>query len=567
MNRRLLSMFVMAVALLLAGAVSASAGDYLVSACKTPGGKIAPTDGWTALQTPGAGGSDTNTCSAGGVLGAALFGTQDQPAGGRVGWQFSAPPNTTIDYFNLWRSTTTVGSSTDFSSTPTQYTAYPSAAFNPDGREWCDARQCPSRGIDTSGPVKENNIWSGQLDGITDVFFIAGCVGTAPCAARTTGAPMVDLRIQAFQVSLRDEADPTVDEVRGTLIGPGTHRGTETVSFNAQDAGSGLYKTRVELRRQGESTFEQFLAVPVDINDGKCVELDYWPTTEYEFGYRVPCKLSAAPAIDVDTAAIPDGQYDMQVILDDAAGNESVVYRSSNFTVDNRATSMTGSAEPPVPPRPLGPNGEHASNRARLEVVGSHRRTVGFGRSTRAMLSLHDEAGRPIAHATISMMERMRAPGAHWIVSPRLLQTDETGRVGTRLPFKYSRNIRFVYMSGLSDEPAASARIQVQARSRTTLRRSRSFLRNGQTLRFSGRLLSKPVPDSGIIVDLQAKVRTRWVSFETVRSDSEGHWRGSYRFRATSGLQTYRFRARVRGDSGYPYAASTSKGVRVHVRG
>ncbi len=567
MNRRVLSMFVTAVALLLAVAVPASAGDYLVYSCKTPGGKLAPTDGWTIVQTPGAGGSATNTCPTGGVIGASLFGTQDQPAGAEVGWQFSAPPNTTIDYFNLWRSTTTVGSSTDLNSTPTQYTAYPSAAFNPDGREWCDARQCPSRGVNTSQPVKENNIWSGQLDNINDVFFIAGCVGTAPCAARTTGQPMVDLRIQGLQVSLRDEANPTADEVRGALVESGPHRGTEAIRFNAHDTGSGLYKARVELKRQGASAFDQVLTVPVDTNDGKCVELDYWPTTEYEFGYRVPCKLSAAPAIDLDTAGIADGEYEMQVVLDDAAGNESVVYRNSSFTIDNRAPSHNGSTGPPIPQQPPGPNGENASDHARLDIVGAHRRTVGYGHSTKATLALHDEAGRPITHATVSMMERMRVRGARWTVSPTLLRTDARGRLETRLPFKYSRVARFVYMSGLASTPAASTTLQILARSHTTLRKSRSFLRNGQTLRFSGRLLSAPVPDSGVVIDLQARVGSRWVSFKTVRSDSQGRWRGTYRFRATSGLQTYRFRARVRKDSGYPYVASTSKRVRVRVRG
>jgi len=570
------------VAVFLATAAPADAGQYLVYGCKTRAGKIAPTDGWSAEQTADAYSVASNGCSTGGSLGAALSGIRDQPAGARVGWQFAAPPDTSIDYFDVWRSARTITSQGDVNATPTEYTSWPSANFTPDAREWCGAAwQCTARGTLTDGVVAENNFYSGQLSGITEVHFAAACAGTTTCPARGGGVPMAELRIQAFQVALNDASDPTVDGVRGTLTEAGTHEGVESISFNAKDKGAGLYHSFVDVRKAGEANFTTAVTVPVDTNDGKCVELDYWAGTDREFGWRVPCKLSVAESVDLDTTKLADGTYELRVRVEDAAGNGAVVHGPRSFKIDNLPGPQpaTGSSSPGSGPGGSGGGSSGgggssvatsvpASNGSRLVLSGARHRSLGFGRATEVAATLRDGAGRAISGASVAVMERMSVPGANWVPARAALTTDADGRVRWTAPPGFSRRIRLAYRANPADaSDLATTVLGLTVRSKTTLKGSRSFLRNGGTLRFTGRLLSRPVPRTGVVVELQARVENRWVTFNTQRTGSDGRWKASYRFRATSGLQTYRFRARVRRDTGFPYEPSLSKRISVRVRG
>ena len=53
----------------------------------------------------------------------------------------------------------------------------------------------------------------------------------------------------------------------------------------------------------------------------------------------------------------------------------------------------------------------------------------------------------------------------------------------------------------------------------------------------------------------------------TPRTNAAGRWRYRYRFEATRGLVTYRFRARIRREAAYPYELGHSRVVSVTVRG
>ena len=106
----------------------------------------------------------------------------------------------------------------------------------------------------------------------------------------------------------------------------------------------------------------------------------------------------------------------------------------------------------------------------------------------------------------------------------------------------------------------------VPARSSITVDR-RSVSCNGDAVTFSGRLLGRPLPDGGKLIDLQVKLRGRWRTFATPRTDAAGRWSYPYRFEATRGLVRYRFRARIRREAAYPYELGHSRIVRVTVRG
>ena len=91
-------------------------------------------------------------------------------------------------------------------------------------------------------------------------------------------------------------------------------------------------------------------------------------------------------------------------------------------------------------------------------------------------------------------------------------------------------------------------------------------MRNGKSVHFSGKI-GHPVVDGLKILDLQAFYRNKWRTFATPRTDKNGRWKYTYRFEATSGLVTYKFRVRVRREASYPYKLGYSKVVKVTVNG
>jgi len=91
-------------------------------------------------------------------------------------------------------------------------------------------------------------------------------------------------------------------------------------------------------------------------------------------------------------------------------------------------------------------------------------------------------------------------------------------------------------------------------------------VRRGGRVRFRGRLLGKPIPRVGKLIDLQAYDAGRWRTFKTTRAKRTGRYRASYRFLRTTAPRTFRFRARARKEARYPYALGVSRVVKVRVR-
>jgi hypothetical protein len=120
---------------------------------------------------------------------------------------------------------------------------------------------------------------------------------------------------------------------------------------------------------------------------------------------------------------------------------------------------------------------------------------------------------------------------------------------------------------GSAHDRAASGDVVVRVPAAATIRASRRSARNGQRVTFDGRLLGRPLPRGGKVVDLQAFYRGRWRTFAAPRAGSNGVWRYAYRFGATRGRLTYRFRVVVRRESAYPYELGYSGTTSVTVSG
>ena len=91
---------------------------------------------------------------------------------------------------------------------------------------------------------------------------------------------------------------------------------------------------------------------------------------------------------------------------------------------------------------------------------------------------------------------------------------------------------------------------------------------NGQQVLLQRTSDDAPAADrSGKLVEMQAYFRGRWRTFSTVRATARGRWRFPYRFGGTVGRVTYRFRARLPAEGGYPFISGNSRVVKVLVLG
>lgn len=104
-------------------------------------------------------------------------------------------------------------------------------------------------------------------------------------------------------------------------------------------------------------------------------------------------------------------------------------------------------------------------------------------------------------------------------------------------------------------------------RARLSLSGSPRSLHNGQVVRLPGRVRGVRVR-AGVVVLLQAFAGPhQWMTFGWVRTRSGGRFLGHYRFRRTTGKQTYQMRAVLPTQLGYRSHRAVSKIVRVRVRG
>ena len=85
---------------------------------------------------------------------------------------------------------------------------------------------------------------------------------------------------------------------------------------------------------------------------------------------------------------------------------------------------------------------------------------------------------------------------------------------------------------------------------------------------FYGRVRGRRTLPAGKLVELQVYTRRRWRTFAQPRANPRsGNWTYRYRFEAIRGTVSFRFRARLRAEAGFPYDLGTSRRVRVTVRG
>jgi protocatechuate 3,4-dioxygenase beta subunit len=194
------------------------------------------------------------------------------------------------------------------------------------------------------------------------------------------------------------------------------------------------------------------------------------------------------------------------------------------------------------------------------------RPTVRYGRTIPIRGRLTMPGGNPVADGAIEVWELTRSPGAEWR-RIALIGTDAVGRFMFKALRGPSRVLRFRY-PGTALVRARTTEVEIKVAATSTLDTSRNSVVNGDEIVLRGRVLGRPLPAFGKLVQLQAYSRGRWLTFATPRaSATSARWSYRYRFTATRGTVRYRFRIRVPQEAGFPYAAGTSRSVHVLVRG
>jgi hypothetical protein len=544
-------------------APSAKAGTYQLFTCKLPDGTPVGTDGWEA-DAAGTGWSLTNRCSSGGGLDAQMENI-GITAGPSLAWRWTLPAPlrlTTLDVDRAVLLTASDSPATPFVrilSGSTQLDGFQGPASVGDMVDWDAALNAVHVGDET------------RL-GTNSVTAAVGCTGPKGSVCPANGGSPNTLRVHAATFTISDDFAPTVSNVSGSLTSSTVKSGLENLVFSASDAGGGVYRAIVAIDGV-------VIAEPVVSNlTGTCVDVytAHGDTDPHQFGARKPCPSSVEGVqLPLDTRTLSDGDHLLTISVDDAAGNRTPVYGPATMTVRNAA--QTGTDNPPAgtgnPPGggsgsstpPAGtPNGTNATTNARLDIISVPRTVrLKYGRTTTLRGRLTTPSGTGIAGAAIDVAARTSLPGKSW-ATVATIHTDASGAFSYRVPVGPSRTLRLTYRARTGDaQPVESDDVVLRVISRVDLRLSRKHLRNGQTLRYRGRIHGAYA--KGRLAEVQVRVQDRWRVVCVTRARSAGRFGCSYRFRRTFVPARYTFRAVVRQQAGFPYEPGTSPTRHVRV--
>ena len=300
------------------------------------------------------------------------------------------------------------------------------------------------------------------------------------------------------------------------------------VVVNASDRHSGMADGEIEMRETGTATW-----------------------------HGLPTKLDGSQLVAyVDDERFRRGAYEFRARGEDHAGNEA----STGKRTDGSAAMLRLPARVDtrllvgVPRRRRGDNG-----RRRLD----HDVTARYGSVLRLAGLLSNSEGQPLEAATIEAVEE-RADGTS--LPNGLATTRADGSFSYVLRATRNRELLFRY-PGSRRIGAATSLFDLEVPAATSIRVSRRTVRNGRAVVFTGRVRSRPLPLNGKLIEMQAHFRGRWRTFSTLRTDRRGAWKFRYRFGATLGRVTYRFRVRLPSEGGYPFVTGRSRVAKVLVVG
>ena len=371
----------------------------------------------------------------------------------------------------------------------------------------------------------------------------------------TLTAGQWEYRIFGGEISLYAPHDPQASNISGPLLSESPLRGTQSITFSATDEGPGLAYVKVLV--DGAVAQSQIM----DTNDGHCIPVSGHDA--YTWAYQVPCKTSlGGRTYSLNTAALPNGLHHIQVIIEDAAGNQSEVLNRT-VAVENPGVGSLGALPGPGSSLLLGgaPNGSNATADAELRLGVAGRISRSFARRALHIPGrLVNASGQPIAGATLDVLQQV--VGTNHSATIAHARTAANGSFVASVPAGPSRLIEVAYRASTGEAGyAAEAKVQESVQAGVQLDVSPSRTGPEGTITLSGKVEGH-VPQQGIVVDLLVHYRGRWEPFRTPRTNSHGRFRVLYQFEG--GVGRFPFRALAfAGQSGFPFSSGESGVVNV----
>jgi hypothetical protein len=265
-----------------------------------------------------------------------------------------------------------------------------------------------------------------------------------------------------------------------------------------------------------------------------------------------PCPLDVGTAhfeLDTQSAPFHNGSNVVQACAADYGAPPNVACTARRAVrVDNSCTASSV------------PGGSQLSAAFRR----NHRAVVRVKAGQGALLTgrLTDGAGNPVAGAVLCTRE---AVSGGPLAAVGTVTTDANGRYRYRVSPGPNRKLQVGYRydrnqieSGAVFKSRLRPKLKLWPKRRTT---------NGKRIRMYG---SIPGPrKAGRIVILQASAlhSHSWLTFRKARTDALGNFTAHYRFTSTSTTTSYRFRAVVPPQNGYPYEGGKSRARKIKVIG
>ena len=382
-----------------------------------------------------------------------------------------------------------------------------------------------------------------------------------------------EYRIFAGEISLRDPNDPQESNISGPLTTDSPLHGTETITFSATDTGPGI--AYIKLLVDGTVVQSQI----IDTNGGRCVPVAGYDA--YTWAYQTPCSTSiGGRTYSLNTTALSNGQHHVQVIVEDAAGNQSEVL-NRNVSIENASNGSLG-APPPVPglfpsapgSQPPGsgtsiltagaPNGTNASPNAELQLGLPRRVARPFARrALRIPGRLLTMSDQPIGGATLDVIQRIAGSSSTRTVTHT--RTAANGSFAATVPAGPSRLITIAYRA-YTGAPGYTAQNQLNESVQAGVQLNVNPIHTSPqgTIVLSGKVQGS-IPRDGTIVDLLVHYRGHWVPFKTPRTNRHGNFHVRYQFQGGTGK--FPFRAEVpSGQAGFPFATGDSRIINVQTR-
>jgi hypothetical protein len=397
-----------------------------------------------------------------------------------------------------------------------------------------------------------------ELSGVNDVAVGVSCdPGQRLSNECPGGAIVAQALISGGEFTLVDSTVPTVSNVSGSLISGGTLSGTNAINFTASDSGGGIYSAIVSI--DGHAVVDE---VPNN-NEGLCANLAPPTSATMAFASPQPCPNTENISIPVDTTSLSAGQHQLQVLVQDAAGDQAVGYEGTITAAGpprvtlNAGTISAGRGTP---------NGEPcAGETLELAVNGKTTPVIRYGKPITIRGVLHCGTV-PVPNALIAVTTTVSGLSSAAVADT--VETAPDGSFSYQLPAGPDRTLSFSYTAYSNDsEPSATASIAIQIRARIKLRIRPRHTRNRRTIHWTGTITAGPYPHSGVALVAEVKDGKNWKVFAQLVANSRGQFRFHYRFHATTEPTTYKFRVALpdTGARNYPYAPAASNTVEVHV--